>query len=190
MSLKFSISRKCCSLRISSLMLCIFITELKNRQRTLAGRFEIPFHQLKLFACFYMFQILLEVLNLCACIFRTCTPPSVSWTLRACVISLRCHCVVLLLNCTTAWPNCCATRCRDPSRATRPTVCWRMTTRKRMKPQCEILLNRALKYTPIITRDLWTPKWRSDPWITAYICPCPLFLYWQCLLLLLKTSVS
>lgn len=147
MSLIFSLSRKCCSLHISSLMSCIFIMEPKNRLRTQAGRFElpmIPFHRLKLlFACLYTF--LFEVLNLCGCIFRTCTPPSVSWTLRACAISSRCHCVVLLLSCTTAWPNCCATRCRDPSRATRPTVCWRRTTRRRMKPQCELLLNIPLQ---------------------------------------------
>uniref|UniRef100_A0A8C2KTX8 BRISC and BRCA1-A complex member 1 n=1 Tax=Cyprinus carpio TaxID=7962 RepID=A0A8C2KTX8_CYPCA len=65
------------------------------------------------------------------------TEDTMSWTLRECVTALRCHCVVPLLSCTTAWPNCCATRCRDPSRATRPTVCWRTRTRRRTKPRCE-----------------------------------------------------
>nr|AAH79500.1 Zgc:100909 [Danio rerio] len=85
---------------------------------------------------------------------RTCTPPSASWTLRACVIALRCRCVVLLLSCTTAWPNCCAIHCRGPSRATRPTVCWRTRTRWRTKPLCEILLSRPIKSPRLGTDEL------------------------------------
>uniref|UniRef100_A0A8C1YXR6 BRISC and BRCA1 A complex member 1 n=1 Tax=Cyprinus carpio TaxID=7962 RepID=A0A8C1YXR6_CYPCA len=87
---------------------------------------------------YFFFDRMLNVcVCVCVCVVRRCTHPSVSWTLRECVIASRCHCVVLLLSCTTAWPNCCATRCRDPSRATRPTVCWRTRTRRRTKPRCE-----------------------------------------------------
>ncbi len=126
-----------------------------------------------------------RILNVCVCVVRTCTPPSVSWTLRECVIALRCHCVVLLLSCTTAWPNCCATRCRDPSRATRPTVCWRTTTRQRTKPRCDAHISWMHNHRLINSK---MKEWPVNNCV--YVGFSDISLLEMPLLFLLKTSVS